>query len=373
MPCIKCKKDLQPDFIWCPYCGKKQIATSSGSRSTKKRSSGTGNAYKRGSTWTARATIGYTVDKNGKHIPKRVTKGGFKSKTEALMYCTTLMENPYAPKSTESFYEVYERWREFYSPRVSDSTMESYVAAFGHFVELHHRTLSELKLAELQHCLDECDRGRSTRNNMRTVCSLVFKFAIQNGIVGSNPAEHLYCGSLKKGTRDAFTTQEIETIRQAVGVMPYADYVYCMIYTGFRPGEMLKLRKTAFDAENQCLVGGGKTKAGTDRIVTISPKILPIIQRLAATDGDYLFPKHGTDNPMNDEQFRRQAFEPLMLALRIDNRVPYSCRHTFANLMKAVQGSDTDKAALIGHADASMTKYYQSADYASIRAITDQI
>jgi integrase len=76
---------------------------------------------------------------------------------------------------------------------------------------------------------------------------------------------------------------------------------------------------------------------------------------------------------MNDEHFRTCCFEPLMKQLNIEGRVPYSCRHTFANLMKAVSGSDPDKAALIGHADASMTKYYQSADYESMRAITDRI
>ena len=26
MDCIKCKKPLQDDFIYCPYCGKKQVS-----------------------------------------------------------------------------------------------------------------------------------------------------------------------------------------------------------------------------------------------------------------------------------------------------------------------------------------------------------
>ena len=76
---------------------------------------------------------------------------------------------------------------------------------------------------------------------------------------------------------------------------------------------------------------------------------------------------------MNDKMFRDVAFNPLMEAIGIKGRVPYSCRHTFANLMKNVKGSDTDKAALIGHADASMTKYYQSPDYDSLRNITDNL
>jgi hypothetical protein len=41
--------------------------------------------------------------------------------------------------------------------------------------------------------------------------------------------------------------------------------------------------------------------------------------------------------------------------------------------MKKVQGSDTDKSALMGHASPDMTKYYQSADIVSLKAITDNI
>jgi len=62
-----------------------------------------------------------------------------------------------------------------------------------------------------------------------------------------------------------------------------------------------------------------------------------------------------------------------MESLGIANRVPYSCRHTFANLLKNVSGSDTDKAALMGHADASMTKYYQSEEMTMLKQIIDSL
>ena len=57
----------------------------------------------------------------------------------------------------------------------------------------------------------------------------------------------------------------------------------------------------------------------------------------------------------------------------VSRRILCSCRHTFADLMKNVQGSDTDKAALMGHTSFNMTKYYQSADMKSLKAITDRI
>lgn len=71
--------------------------------------------------------------------------------------------------------------------------------------------------------------------------------------------------------------------------------------------------------------------------------------------------------------YERVSTQNLTMSLGIKDRVPYSGRHTFANLLKAVPGSDTDKAALMGHANASMTKYYQEPDYESLRSITDRI
>ena len=54
--------------------------------------------------------------------------------------------------------------------------------------------------------------------------------------------------------------------------------------------------------------------------------------------------------------------------------VPYSCRHTFSNLLKDVSGSDKDKADLMGHQDYQTTKrMYQSAEILAKKAITDKL
>ena len=156
-----------------------------------------------------------------------------------------------------------------------------------------------------------------------------------------------------------------------------------MCYLGFRPNEMLSLTKKAYHEEDGAsyLVGGFKTEAGTNRKVTISPKILPIIRRrLADKSSIYLFPKQD-GSVMRDAYFRdvfyetlnRLGIQPIPKAGERAHLVPYSCRHTFANLMKNVTGSDTDKAALMGHADASMTKKYQSEELENLVRITNAL
>lgn len=364
--CPKCSTISPEGSIFCSRCGKKLIKQEKKAR-TKNRSNGTGMAYRRGNTWTARVTIGFIIQ-DGKKIQKYRTKGGFPTKAAAENYCAELKDNPRAPKSTESFSQIYDRWLAEYQERVAPTTLSSYKAAWKKFKKLHPLPIVGITVSMLQECIDECDKGRSTLDDMRTVCSLVYQYAVINKVVDQNLAQFLYVSTKKKGTRQPFSMDELKKIGQAVGRIPYADYVYCMCYLGFRPNEMLSLKKDAYDKEHNCLIGGFKTEAGTNRIVPISPKIQKIIDERLKAPGKYIFPR-SDGTLMDDEHFRKYCFTPLMEQLGISGKVPYSCRHTFANLLKNVQGSDTDKAALIGHSDASMTKYYQSADYESLKTI----
>ena len=368
MICTKCQKTIQDDSAFCSYCGKK---IGSSPRKSTKRANGTGTVFKRGKTWSARVTRGW-VFVNGKKIQKYDEQGGFRTKTDAENYCAILKTNPNIPKATDTFSQVYERWKEEYEKRIAPVTMATYKAAWKHFEKVQPLPIADLTVAQLQECIDNCKKGRSTLNDMRTVCSLVFKYAIINRLVTENPAQHLYVNAKKKGTRPAFTAEELEKIRLAVGKEPYADYVYFMCYTGFRPNEMLSLKKDAYDKDKNGLIGGFKTEAGTNRFVPISAKIAPILAQRMASESEYIFPR-SDGSLMDDEHFRKYCFVPLMKTLGIEDKVPYSCRHTFSNLLKNVKGSDTDKAALMGHSDASMTKQYQSPDYESRRNIIDQI
>ena len=367
MICVKCGKSFQDDALFCPYCGKKQgILPSSGKRS---RGNGTGTAFRRGKTWTARVTIGWEY-RDGRKIQKYRTQGGFRTKTEAENYCLALKTENRAPKVTDTISEIYGRWEKEYTGRIAPVTMATYKAAWKYFKKIYPLMISDITVSDLQKCVDECQKGRSTLNDMRTVCSLVYKYAIIHNLTDKNLAQYIYVNAKKKGTRPAFTADELEKIRKAIGTHSYADYVYFMCYTGFRPNEMLSLKKDAYIKDKNSLIGGFKTEAGTNRIVPVNAKLATILAERMASDSEYLFPR-SDGTLMTDEHFRKYCFNPLMDALGITDRVPYSCRHTFANLLKNVRGSDTDKAALIGHADASMTKYYQSADYESLQAIID--
>lgn len=343
------------------------------------RPNGAGTAYKRGRTWTACITIGWKTTPTGRAQAVRRTKGGFSTKREALAYCQQLKAAP-KDKPKLTLQQVYDAWLPVHEARVTKSTANCYKAAFKYFDVLKFLPMVDINVDELQECLDACPRARRTRENMKAVMGLLYKYAIPRHQATINLAEYLHTGDNDKSTRPAFTAEQVELIRQQIGITPYADVVYVLIYTGFRPAELFGLTLDSY--KDGILYGGIKTAAGKDRAVPVSPKIRAIIeQRMSACHG-FLFPRENGEQ-MPVAYFRDYCFYPILAAADIQPLptaehpayyTPYSCRHTFANLLKGATGSDVDKAKLIGHADYSTTKkMYQSAELEAMRKIIESL
>ena len=169
-------------------------------------------------------------------------------------------------------------------------------------------------------------------------------------------------------------------IHDQIGVTPHAEDVYTLIYTGFRPSELFSLKKS--DYRDSILYGGIKTEAGKNRAVPVSRRIIHIIEDKLFGNSEYLFPKDdGTK--MSAKYFRDNYFYPVLAAAGIQPiptpdhpayYVPYSCRHTFANLLKNAPGSDKDKAGLMGHEEYKTTqRLYQSAEIEAFKSIVNSL
>lgn len=368
--CPRCGAKV-PDAPYCCHCGKmlKKKAT------RKRRGNGQGTVIQRGGKYRAVVTLGYWWDENGKKH-RKTRSATFDRKRDAVDALATLKTEKTAPPSIITLRELYERWEPTH--RVGASTMECYAAAFKHMESLWFDKVSDLTVDDLQDCLDECPRGRRTKENMRALFGLLFKYAVPRKLCEMNLAQYLTINAESSVHRTGFDADQIKKISDHVGKVPGADLILIMIYTGFRPSEFLALTGADFDRERMCLTGGAKTDAGKNRVVTISPKIAQYIPHKAA------------DAPLcgfsgNLKQFTEQIFYPALTACGIDNPMieingvkrhmytPHSCRHTFATLMKSVPGADKDKLELIGHASTEMLRYYQDVGLEDLRRITDQL
>lgn len=275
---------------------------------------------------------------------------------------------------------IYAAWLPTHEQKVGKSTMDCYKAAWKYFAPIHTMPMRDIDLDDLQECVDDCPKGKRTKENMKALAGLLFKYAVPRHLSDLNYAEYIYTGNDAKGTHPAFSNDQIKMIDEQIGITPHAEDVYTLIYTGFRPSELFALTKS--DYQDGVLYGGIKTQAGKNRAVPVSPKLSSIIEDKLSQNSDFLFPRDdGTQ--MSAKYFRDTYFYPVLAAAGIQPLptkdkpavyVPYSCRHTFANLLKNAPGSDKDKAGLMGHEDYTTTKkHYQSSELENLKTIINSL
>ncbi|MDL2220609.1 site-specific integrase [Eubacteriales bacterium OttesenSCG-928-N14] len=339
--------------------------------------------------------VGWKPD--GKKITK--SKSGFKTKKEGYDYIPDLWkeyreeqekgkisQNQIDSRKEElkelTFAELFDAFIQRHERRVSKSTIDCYKAAYKYYRDIHQIVFSALNTENFQLCVEDCPQGRRTKENMKALGTLLFKYAMELDITDKNFAQFIWLEQEGKESTLAFSAEQLERIFKAADSgIAYADYIVCLCYLGFRPTAFLQLKAEDYNAKERYLIGGIKTEAGIDRVVPISPKIQRFIDTRIAQGFDYIFPK-SDGSLMSDEYFRENCFYPALAEIgiqpvpEIGERAKYSprsCRNTFATLMKNVNGADKDKAALMGHTSYEMTLKYQREDLGSLKKIIDSI
>lgn len=382
MNCKKCGTEITLETAaFCPMCGTRIGHPPPHKQGKKHRGNGQGTVIRRNKTYTAIITVGsYYDEKNDKVVRKRVSKGGFTTKKEAYNYIPTLRDQVYGapPPKDISFFELYQKWLPEHSGKVTPSTMNCYKSAWKYYEAIYAHKLSTIRTSLLQECINQCPRGKRSKENMRALATLLYKYALANDLVKKNCAEYLTIDSDEKSApREAFTSDELKAMWKAADKDPGDDIGLALIlcYTGMRLGELLSLRGTNYHEENgvHYFIGGSKTQAGRNRTIPIPPRILPILQHWGAgtkTD-EVLISVNGRQ--MRQKDFREKHYYPALKRLGLKRLVPHCCRHTYATLLKKVDVSDADKMKAIGHSEQSMLLHYTHSDLEGVKKIANQI
>lgn len=306
MICRKCKKEV-PDGAFCNACGAKQNLQ----HNPKRRGNGQGSVYKTpDGKWQCEV-----------RNPRR-TKGGFKTKKEALAYIPILIDAP--QKKLSTIEKHFNAWSNSSMLKLSDSKQTAYRIAYNKIPKLiKERPIGDITIENLQAAIDGLTFYPA--RDMKSLLSHLYKRACAQGEVPANLAQYIELPVLQETEQTAFNESEINALWNAyIGGDKFVGYILLMIYSGMMPGELLQCKREWIDFDKQVIIGAGlKTKKRKSTPIVLADCIVPVLEDICGETKII---------HINADRFYTEYHAALDRA-GVRQLRPYSCRHTTATAL----------------------------------------
>lgn len=245
-------------------------------------------------------------------------------------------------KTSPSFSSVYDMFMEWkygeHAPKtLSRQSKACMQAAFLNCAALHDKVFEDLRLEDLQRCLNDCPLKCASLKNILSLLRQMYRFAIPRELCEKDYAQYL---TLPDNISDEhgvpFSDEDLMILWQHQSD-PTVEMLLIMCYSGFR---ISAYRTIEVHLDEWYFKGGIKTAAGKDRIVPIHSAIRPLVFARMNRIGGIL-----TTHP---EKFRNAMYGTLD-KLGIEKHTPHDCRHTFSRLCEKYHVSENDRKRMLGH------------------------
>ena len=328
MICTKCKLEVVQGAIFCPWCGKKLTATKK--TRVKSRGNGTGTAFKRGSTWTAQVVYDRVYVADDKPLRKLTrSKGGFKTREDALRYCPILKDGPQKPALAPTLEHYWNTYKDGAYTALSASKQQAYRTAWKKLDTVKGTRIDQLTVADLQKLVSEKCSSYYTTRDVRTLLISLFRIAAAEGYARQEIPTFIQLPALEETEQTPFSETEQKALwkRYESGDLR-AAVPLLMIYTGMMPGEAMRLRVDQIDLDGHRIHGAGmKTKVRKQADIVLAETIIPLVQDLIdhAQPSGYIWKR--------DEKVWYEDYHAVLKDAGCRDLPPYSCRHTTATAL----------------------------------------
>ena len=292
-----------------------------------------------------------------------------------------------------TFGEWAEQWLKTYKKDVSERTVSRYKSIIDKYLlSLSGIQLSKIKIQDLQQILmDMLDKGYSSSIKLtKTVLTQIFKQAIINDYIVKNPTTGLKLPKYEVNERRALTDEEREIILSVSDfTLKEKAFIQCGLYAGLRRGEILSLRKSDIDFEqdiihirrtlvyntNQASIKNGtKTKAGIRDIPLYSTLKETLAMLTKESKSEYLFTMR--DGNLYSKTAFNRMWQQIMKKINRDRAedkqvkiTSHYLRHTYATDLYYANVDLKTAQYLLGHEDIKTTIQI----YTSLRLDTNSV
>ncbi|MCP4306392.1 MAG: site-specific integrase [bacterium] len=325
---------------------------------------------------------------------KRQRTKTFKRKTDAQRYANTveadLLRHDWVDpqRGRQPFREWAERWSAT-TTHLKPKTRESYESIVRNHLlpEFGHRPIASIDHAEVLAYLSGLTnqgKGAGTVRNIRDVMRLVFKLAIRNGVVKTNPVEDIKAPRKAKKEMLFLTEDQVLALAEEIQDPPplqrgashreggYPDYAILVLfaaYTGLRAGEIGALRVSRINLMRRRVEvsesadeahGGfnvGPTKTYSTRSVGLPAPIADILTPYLAgkKQNDLVF--EGPDGgPLRHSNWYPRHFKPAVTRAGLPRNTRFhDLRHTYAAFLIAEGAHPRAIMERMGHSTINVT------------------
>lgn len=287
----------------------------------------------------------------------------FEKRVDAVKYLAAYNSGVEPEKRKEvekspTFGDIYDQYIQYRSNLSEDSrsTTRAYAFAFNQFKPLQRQIFASITVDDLQNIfLDRQTMSKSTQSMMITLLHGMYKYALQRRIVDQDVSQFVKLKYKKQevSIHRTFTDEELKKLWEHQND-EYVYVVLILIYTGMRMSELLELRTENIHLDERFLVGGIKTEAGTNRIIPIAEKIVPLFALHVDNRKEHFLTGKRSRTAMQYGPFTRSIWNGKLKYL-VGDHLTHDCRHTCATLMKRAGVNDLYRKKILGHTIADFT------------------
>jgi integrase/DNA-directed RNA polymerase subunit RPC12/RpoP len=266
----------------------------------------------------------------------------------------------------------------------------------NHISDIADIRLKKLTKTDVQSTINKLSGHYDLQRRVKLTLNQMFEVAIEDGLVYKNVCRNISLPKKPKTNKRALTDLELKAIDKSVFTMKQKAFVYLLLYTGMRRGEILALKKSDIDLKNNLIhvvnavefesekasLKLTKTIAG-ERAIDILEPLKPVITSyLSEIDTFFLFTNTkgelmsktsyrrfwdgifriinesagGKCHYEKDDKETKQKKKKLIYDINaIPGLTPHIFRHNYATMLYYAKVDIKDAQRLLGHADSKTT------------------
>ena len=338
--------------------------------------------------YRARVTIGWELDEEtgrSKQIIKTIGSN-YKTKGEASAALAEYLKNPFDLNNKDvTFSQFYEKWFDEFINSGHESSRNRIMAAYKYCSSIYNKRLRDITIYDMKNCIYKgtviITRGKfkgqekhaspQTKESIKYLFNHIFNYALERRLVERNYAKDFTLDKsvfkekeINHKVKTPLSKEELDTLWRSKDFVPFADMILYACYSGWRPGEIIRLKVKDVNLEDDYVQGGIKTTAGKYRLVPIHHSVKPIVEKYykeaISVGSEYLFnditKKKGIG--LSKDQYLSR-FNKVVETLKFRTELtPHYTRHTFITMAKSIDVNMNEYILklIVGHEIGDLTE-----------------